>query len=216
MILVKDRELVLPGTKLAEGKYISDIGTYQDKDDIVASVLGIVYVQKNRIKVVPLEGKYMPKVGDPVIGIVVDEYPKGWIIDLECPYRVTLDPRDIFVRRFEPVCMGDAIYGKIFKVTETYEAFIAAKRPFGRLEGGRLVKIHPSRVPRLIGRGGSMISQIKQETRCNILVGQNGLIWLSGKPEEERIAAEIIEKVDREAHTSGLTNRIGEILKKKE
>jgi exosome complex component RRP4 len=215
MILVEDRNLVLPGTKLAEGSYSSDVGTYKEKDAIYASVLGIAYVQKNTIRVVPLEGKYMPKVDDPVLGVIVDEYPKGWIVDLECPYRVTLDPRDIFEKRFSPIRIGDLIYGKIFKVTETYEAFINAKRPYGRLEGGRLVKIHPSRVPRLIGRGGSMIIQIKDHTKCDILVGQNGLVWLLGKPENEEFAAQIVQKVDREAHTSGLTDRVGEMLKRK-
>jgi exosome complex component RRP4 len=108
MILVEDRNLVLPGTKLAEGSYGSDVGTYKEKDAIYASVLGIAYVQKNTIRVVPLEGKYMPKVDDPVLGVIVDEYPKGWIVDLECPYRVTLDPRDIFEKRFSPIQIGRA------------------------------------------------------------------------------------------------------------
>ncbi|MCK4435535.1 RNA-binding protein, partial [Candidatus Bathyarchaeota archaeon] len=65
------------------------------------------------------------------------------------------------------------------------------------------------------GRKGSMISMIKRETGCHILLGQNGLVLISGKnPEDNRLAIIAIRKIEKESHTSGLTNRVTEMLKK--
>ena len=83
----------------------------------------------------------------------------------------------------------------------------------GPLKGGQIVKITPSKVPRLIGKGGSMINLIKKMTQTRIIVGQNGWVWVSGRKEElERVAIEAILKVDRESHTQGLTDRVKELL----
>ena len=60
-----------------------------------------------------------------------------------------------------------------------------------------------------------MISMIKQETGCHILLGQNGLVLISGKkPEDEQLAVMAIRKIEEESHTSGLTDRVTEMLKK--
>ena len=68
--------------------------------------------------------------------------------------------------------------------------------------------------PRVIGKEGSMVILIKQATGCNVMVGQNGLIWIDGEPEAEVIAEKAILKINAEAHLSGLTDRIKEFLDK--
>ena len=61
-----------------------------------------------------------------------------------------------------------------------------------------------------------MIGMIKRETDCHILLGQNGLALVSGKtPEDEQLAVMAIRKVEDESHTSGLTDRVLEMLKSK-
>jgi exosome complex component RRP4 len=56
---------------------------------------------------------------------------------------------------------------------------------------------------------------ILRETGCNIVIGQNGRILIHGKTrEQEEIAVSVIEKIEREAHISGLTNRVQEFLNK--
>src|SRR6266487_2777519 len=78
---------------------------------------------------------------------------------------------------------------------------------------GWLVEISAAKIPRLIGRKGSMISMLKKETDCQITVGQNGVVMVWGKsPESERVAVEAIYMVEREAHTRGLTDRIREMI----
>jgi len=75
-----------------------------------------------------------------------------------------------------------------------------------------LVEITPTKVPRLIGKKGSMINMIKDHTKCEVVVGQNGLVWVKGKPEMERVVEKVIKTIEAEAHTSGLTDRVREML----
>ena len=71
------------------------------------------------------------------------------------------------------------------------------------------MEIIPSRVPRVIGRRGSMINMVKEETKCQITVGLNGRIWIIGPtPAHEEVAVLAIKKIERETHTSGLTDRV--------
>ena len=50
---------------------------------------------------------------------------------------------------------------------------------------------------------------------CQVFVGQNGSIIVSGKsPEDERLAIMAIHKIEQEAHTSGLTDRVAEMIRK--
>jgi len=57
-----------------------------------------------------------------------------------------------------------------------------------------------------------MINMIKEKTRCDIVVGQNGVVWVKGDPEMEKVARKVILMIDREAHTSGLTDRVRDTL----
>ncbi len=210
MITVKNRDLVVPGMLLAEGDYINEDGTHKEHGKIYASVVGTAYVDKRKIRVVALEGKYTPKVGDAVIGIIADERFSGWKVDIDSPYEANLSDSDILLGRFETLRVGDLVYARIFKVTEVFDISLNANRPFGKLSSGILVEIHSSRVPRLIGRKGSMIKLINEKTGSTIIVGQNGLIWIRGGNQE--LAAQACQMVDREAHIPGLTDRVSEFL----
>lgn len=210
MITVKNRDLVVPGMLLAEGDYINEDGTHREKGKIYASVVGTAYVDKRKIRVVALEGKYIPKPGDAVIGIIKDERFNGWKMDISSPYEADLSESDVMLGRFDTLRVGDLVYAKIVKVTEVFEVSLFAKRPFGKLNNGILVEIHSSRVPRLIGRKGSMIKLINEKTGSTIIVGQNGLVWIRGGNQE--LAAQACQMVDREAHIPGLTDRVSAFL----
>jgi exosome complex component RRP4 len=58
-----------------------------------------------------------------------------------------------------------------------------------------------------------MISMLKKEVNCNIFVGQNGRIWISGGADDTDLALKTIALIDKEAHTNGLTDRIVDFLK---
>ncbi|MHA1211740.1 MAG: exosome complex RNA-binding protein Rrp4 [Candidatus Heimdallarchaeota archaeon] len=224
-ILIQDRKMVTPGEVIAEGEYTIGQNTYRDEKKIFSKVIGLVTVKENHISVVSLKGKYLPRVGDLVIGKVTDASLSTWIVDILSPYPGVLRPSSSLDRRFDPVKdqtrkifdVGDIIVAKVFTFDRTRDPVLTLRdnnrsqsTPYlGKLNGGRIVDVSPSKIPRLIGRRGSMISTIKQYTNCRMIVGQNGRVWFKGNSfEEEYLVLQAIDKIDREAHTTGLTDRV--------
>ena len=84
----------------------------------------------------------------------------------------------------------------------------------GKIEEGILAYITPQKIPRLIGKSGSMIALVKQFTNTKLIVGENGRIVVMSrdKTSEERVLA-AIKKIDEEAHMSGLTERVIKVLR---
>lgn len=217
--MVSERELVVPGTLLAKGKYSLGDGVTREGNEIFSTLLGLFYFDegKKMVRVVPLEGKYLPKAGDTVIGRIDKVLPGKWLVDINSPYLASLDPKSALHDRIEDLSkvydVGDLVFAKIDYVDEIYNASLFTKSmPYGKLRGGVLVEIRPTRVPRLIGKKGSMIYMIKQETKSKILVGQNGLVWVKGNSDMEGLIKKVIELIDNEAHISGLTDKMKEYL----
>ena len=223
-IFVKPRELVVPGTLLAQGPFKNGRGTFREGNRIYSTVVGLVEVRGDLIRVIPLEGPYIPEVGDNVLGKIVDVRFSNWIVDIGAPYQANLRVQDAVEERIDLLKtdlrkiydIGDIIYAKVKAFNEVNQIDLTTKgMPFkgGPLRGGQLVTITPSKVPRVIGKGGSMINMIKKLTGTRIIVGQNGWVWVSGKNDElEKLAVEAILKVDRESHVQGLTDRVKEFL----
>ncbi|OFV67042.1 MAG: RNA-binding protein Rrp4 (containing S1 domain and KH domain) [Candidatus Syntrophoarchaeum butanivorans] len=210
--------IVVPGDLLSEEPAKVGEGAYIEDGKVYASVYGVLD-KKDRIRVIPLAGKYIPKRGDTVIGSVTEISFSNWILDIASPYEAYLHISE-YPRRIEPgemskyIRVGDLIVATVLDVDWSMMVELTLREnQFKVLRGGRLLEISHTRVPRLIGRGGSMISMIKRESRCSIFVGQNGRVWLQGKPENMKLAAQAIEMVVREAHTPGLTNRVVEFLR---
>jgi len=84
-------------------------------------------------------------------------------------------------------------------------------RGLGKIEDGLIIKINSNKVPRVIGKEGSMINLIKEESGCNVTVGQNGLIWIKGnKIEDELLVKKAIMFITEKSFTSGLTEEVKE------
>jgi exosome complex component RRP4 len=161
-------------------------------------------------------------VGDIIIGKVISTSIVSWKIDTNSAYEASLHASSVLDRSFNPLKddirkqfdVGDLLAAEVIAFNRTRDPVLSIKgRGLGKLRGGRIIEIHPAKVPRLIGRKGSMINLIKNETNSRITIGQNGLVWVSGKDNETELLIEkLIRKIEKEAHTSGLTDRIKELI----
>ncbi|MFH8110059.1 MAG: KH domain-containing protein, partial [Candidatus Aenigmatarchaeota archaeon] len=107
--------------------------------------------------------------------------------------------------------INDVIFTKVLNVSRNKLVTLTMKEKRCRkLYGGTIIKVTPSKVPRIIGRRGSMVELIKEKTGCQIVVGQNGLIWIKG--ENKRLAIEAILRIESYAHKVGLTDKVKEFL----
>lgn len=213
-----DKKLAVPGDFLSDDANLADEGTYVEDGKVFSSVFGVASF-KNRIRVVPLSGKYIPRPGDMVIGIVTEVSFSNWIVDIRSPYEGLLHISE-FPRRIESADMsryltvGDSITALVKDVDANMKVELTLNDQRSRqIKEGRIIEVTPSKVPRLIGKSGSMIAMLKNETKCNIFIGQNGRIWLTGRDKDLDLAVKAISKIERESHTSGLTDRIIKFLK---
>ena len=217
MLLVNEKDLVVPGQVLAENEYYPGRGTFKEDNRICSSFVGLVSVRNKKINVIPLQSKYIPKRGDVVIGEITDIRFSMWGLDINSPYTGLLPASEVFgkdKRELESVFdIGDVLLLRVVDVDEVKKVKLGLKgRGLGKFRDGILVYITPTKVPRLIGKRGSMINMVKEKTKCDIVVGQNGVVWIKGEAGMERIAEKVILMIDREAHTSGLTDRVRELL----
>jgi exosome complex component RRP4 len=217
------KQLVVPGDLIAEDDYIAGENTYAEGKRIYASRMGIVDYENKKVNVVALRAFYIPKVGDIVIGTVTELGFNGWTVDINSPYQAILRASDALSRPFRPqrddlsqvLDIGDLIVAKIIAYDRAHNPQLTVAEPgLGKITRGQIIKITPTKIPRVIGRKGSMISMIKQETGCQIILGLNGIILITGKtPEDEQLAIMAINKIEEESHTSGLTDRITQMLR---
>ena len=219
----KDRDVVVPGDIIAAGMgYLPSRGTYREEDKVIALRVGLLSVEGKVLKVVPLRAGYYPKIGDRVIGRIIDVLLSGWRIDFFGPYSAVMNVKDAtseFIARganlTEYFKIDEMIVFKIVNVTSQKLVDASLKGPgLRKLQGGRFLDVNPAKIPRIIGKEGSMVTMIKEATGVNITVGQNGVIWLDGTPEGEILAVKAIKQIEENAHLSGLTGRIKDFLAK--
>jgi len=176
--LVKDKSIVVPGEVVAEGKdFILGPGVRREGNQIVASRVGLIHFEGKLIKLIALSGRYIPRRDDVIIGRIKEILINGWLVDTESAYPAMLNVRDAVT---EYVAKGsdltrffdfnDYIVCKIINVTPQMLVDVTTKGPgLKKLIGGRIIKVNPNKVPRIIGKKGSMLNMIKQATGCNRL-----------------------------------------------
>ena len=221
-VFYEKKQLVVPGDLLAEGDYISGDSTYKKNGKIYANRLGLVDYNGKIVHVVALKAFYVPAPGDLVIGKIVETTPGGWVIDIKAPHLARLRASDVVERSFKPETtdlpsifdVGDLIIAKVIAYDRTRDPILTVREPgLGKIMRGQLIEVTPTKIPRVIGRQGSMVGMIKKETGCQLTIGQNGWILISGRsPEDERLAIMALRKIEAESHTSGLTDRVTEMI----
>jgi exosome complex component RRP4 len=213
------KQLVTPGDVLGEGPYFAGENTYRDGTKIYAARIGLADIIGNKLIVVPIKGVYIPRIDDIVIGRITDIGMSGWQVDICAPYPAMLPAsetpmqrgRDIGRRDIAHIYgVGDLTLAQVIAFDRTRDPLLTTKgRGLGKVTSGRVARITPAKIPRVIGKQGSMITMLKKETNTDIVPGQNGLILATGKnPDQERIAVEAVYMIEREAHSSGLTDRV--------
>ena len=192
------KDIVVPGDKV-DGKVESYV--FKEGDSVYSMVLGVMDDKEGYGRIVPLNGKYFPQVEDYVVGVITDVKRGGYVLDINSPYDAFLASR----RRYDN---GAVIFAKVGDVSEVRSVSLTMDK---QLYGGELMEIMAVKIPRVIGKKNSMVMLIKEKTNTDIYVGRNGRIWLKGGDMDK--ARRAILKIEKEAHTDGLTDRITEFLK---
>ena len=199
------KRIVVPGELVTTERKRLGENVYLKEGNIIATVVGLVNETDTTVSVVQLEGKYVPQEGDVVIGIVTDEKFSGYVVDINAFYHSYISKREIS----EMIKNHSVVSVKVARVNEINEVELIGPRVFF---GGEVFEVSPVKVPRVIGKDGSMLNVLKAGTGSTIMVGRNGRIWAKGG--NLPLLKEAVAKIDREAHLDNLTNRMTEFLEK--
>lgn len=212
------REIVIPGDLLDSSGKRPGPGTYVEGGKIFAAQLGIKSIRSDTVGVVPLAGHYMPVRGDLVIGKIVDVSSSSWLVDINAPYPAPLHVNEVpwrveFGETRKFMSVGDVLLLNVVGVDEVMRISVSMKdHGLRKLTGGMVLEVSPSKVPRVIGKNGSMIQMLKNATNCRVYVGQNGRIWIDGELDNIIKAVSAIKLIEDEAHNVGLTEKVKKLL----
>ncbi|MHA1584296.1 MAG: exosome complex RNA-binding protein Rrp4 [Promethearchaeota archaeon] len=226
------REIVTPGMVISTDNNLSPGrgAILNENKEIVSLFVGLKEIRGKYINVVPLNGLYNPQMGDKIIARVSGKTPVKYLMNLNSKFIGILKPMDAVKRTsrnrgygknfgtyrvkdqdaMKNFKIGDYLICKVLSGSRIKEPDLTALGPgLGKITNGLIITIVPPKIPRVIGKKGSMIALLKNSLHCRIFVAQNGRIWIKGKSfEHERLLMDVIKKIENEAHTTVLTDRI--------
>ncbi|MCV0411196.1 exosome complex RNA-binding protein Rrp4 [Nitrosopumilus sp.] len=219
------RKYVIPGDVVTTGPFRPEQNVELQGNKIISTTIGISEIYDDSVKVIPLTGKYIPKINDLVIGKVISHTSLSWELDINSCYVGFLPAQDVFGRDFSAhadelaskLKSGDLVAARIANFDRTRDPLVTiSDRDLGKIDTGILIQISPSKVPRLIGKRGTMIQMIEMATDAAITIGQNGWVVVSCEsPEGLLKAKKAIEMVNEKAHVANLTDQVKEMLDSK-
>lgn len=216
----ENRQIVVPGETIVSGnEFLPGDGAYRDGNDVVAGRYGIMNTVEKHVRVVPISGAYYPRRGNTIIGTVVDITFNGWLIDFGGAQNAFLPVSEVprYINKNEMrefLDFNESVIVKVWDVKSRGVDVSMKMRGFGKINGGVIISVSPNKVPRIIGKEGSMIKLIRDATGCDITVGQNGKVWISGGKSNNEIATKkIIEFIADNVTIIGLTENVEKFIK---
>jgi exosome complex component RRP4 len=216
----KERQIVIPGETIVSGnEFLPGDGAYRSGTEVVAKRYGILNISDKHVRVIPVSGAYYPRRGNTIIGTIADITFNGWLIDFGGAQNAFLPVAEVprYINRNELrdyLDFGESVVVKVWDVKSRGVDASMKMRGFGKIEGGVIMKVSPNKVPRIIGKEGSMVKMIKDSTGCNLTVGQNGRVWISGKSSDNELSTmKIIRFIVENSTIAGLTEKVESYIK---
>jgi exosome complex component RRP4 len=194
------RTIVLPGDKIADRKLRVE-NTYNEGEATYAAVIGML---DETGRFIPLEAVYKPLPDDVAVGVIIDSRHAGYEVQLNMPFTGFIPKREIRIS----FNVGEVIMGRVRDVNEVGEVDLTEIR---KLPKGHVVSFPPAKIPRLIGKKNSMINMIKEQTKSDIVVGNNGFVWIGENADIAKVMS-AINLIIKKAHMSGLTDEVAKFL----
>ena len=215
---------VLPGDVISNGSSSLKQNVILEGDKLVSATIGFTENNDGAVDVIALTGLYTSEVDDLVIGKIVSHNSLSWEVNINSSYRAMLPASDIFGKDYSPsrddlslkLIIGDIVLARIVNSDSRRPLITINGQNLGKIDDGELIKISPAKVPRLIGKHGSMIQSIEESTGASITIGQNGwVIFKSDNPISLKNAIASIKMADLILHDDNLEEKIQNMLDEK-
>jgi exosome complex component RRP4 len=216
------KRYVIPGDVITTAPLRLEGNVVLDGKRVMATCMGLSDVSSDSVRVIPLAGVYLPKIDDLVLCTITLVSGNAWFANMDSCYQGMLLAQDVFGRGSYATMeemkarldKGDLVYARIANSDRMREPLLSIMgENLGKIDSGELVKISPTKIPRLIGKHGSMIQTIEAATNATITVGQNGLVVVDCEESDGLLKAiTAIRMVEEQAHLVDLTNKVKKML----
>ncbi|WWC61648.1 uncharacterized protein I303_104232 [Kwoniella dejecticola CBS 10117] len=195
------RNIVTPGEVITSSKeYMRGHGTYVEEVNVVSSVTGTIERVNKLISVKPVRSKYVPEVGDLVIGRIVEVGPQRWRVDANGRQDAVLMlssvnlPGGVQRRKIESDALkmreflaeGDLLVAEVQAFFGDGAMSLHTRSlKYGKLRNGQLLSVPPQ----LIRRLKSHFHHIPPPcgpTGVDVILGLNGYVWVSNGTSQEK------------------------------
>ena len=215
------KNFVFPGDVIVTGHYRPEQNVILEDGKLIATAIGFSEMNDDEVKVIPLTGLYTPQIDDLVIGTIVSHNALSWEVNINSFYPGILLATDVFGKDYSPskdalsakLNVGDIVAARVANTGSRDPLITINGQNLGKIDSGELVRISPAKVPRLIGKQGSMIQTIEAATNTSITIGQNGLIvFMCDNSTSLKKSIACIKMVDLMLDDSNLEKKIQNML----
>ena len=95
-----ERKYVMPGDVVIEGDHNPIANVIKSGNKIISTKIGMAEIAYNGVRVIPLNGTYIPRMDDVVIGKVADMNGFAWEVDINSWFFGILTGSAVFGRQF--------------------------------------------------------------------------------------------------------------------
>ncbi|TIA93373.1 hypothetical protein E3P99_00118 [Wallemia hederae] len=182
-------KLTSPGDVIASSSTLMHgHGTYVYDGNIVSNMFGVVDRVNKLVSVRPLKHKYLPQVGDLVIGRITEVQAKRWKVDIHAAsdavlmlssinlpggvQRRKLESDELQMRNF--FTEGDLCVAEVQSFFHDGSVSLHTRSlKYGKLRNGTLSTVQPNLMRRLKSHFCSL------PVNVDLIIGMNGRIWVS-------------------------------------
>lgn len=207
MFYIQQRDIVLPGDLIAEGKIeTNSVYLYKEGNKYYSSIIGLAEIKEDKVYLIPMEHAYIPKPNDMVVGLITDVGPTYWTVDINSPYEGQLPVGETLLRQTQAtvdtlrkfLSIGDHVLLRVLAFDRLRDPVLTMRgKGLGKITQGKVIELSSRVANLLLFRKRTLVELIAKETETSIFVGNNGRIWLYGKdPILEDIAILALKKID--------------------
>lgn len=186
---VNNTNLVTPGELVTdETTWMRGHGTYSIEDKTYSSVAGAIVRVNKLLSVKPLRGRYLPVIGDHVVGRITEVGNKRWKVDIGANQEAVLmlgsvnlpggvlrrksETDELQMRKF--LKEGDLLNAEVQSLFSDGGASLHTRSlKYGKLRNGYFVSVPSSLIIR------SKLHSYRLPDNIDCILGVNGYIWLS-------------------------------------
>ncbi|RAP45679.1 MAG: hypothetical protein BZ135_05260 [Methanosphaera sp. rholeuAM6] len=203
MMFVDNKQIVLPGHLLSDSKLKLGRGTFREDGKIYSNMTGIVYIESELISVIPFKYTYKPRYGDLIIGRVVSSSYSSWTININSTYQGYLSTSELYDKNEQNmnqiINVKDILLLRVAQVDEINRVKLTIRsHGLGKFNQGVIVRVKQPTVHFLSEENAFLTSMIQEYTYTDMIVAQNGLIWINGLKENVDKILKIIDEIEKQ------------------